>query len=394
MKLRVAAVACVVALGLAGCSGPKAPLNPPQLVTDLETDMSLQLFMQSTLLLSKYYGYQTIKYEDFYDRSTKAGFNTLPFMPPVSVRAVPALKDFAIDVAGTAAFRTEIKNSIGYKGLVAYYIKTGLRASQMVCRNYLLGLAEKNQYLEFLKREFGVAGTLADGVLNAVSANGTLLRSFALGRDGIMGGINAYEEYRFLNVDREAARILVETAQAKYANYYLDQLNKSSAKLAVASTGEVQEFFTFADALNAVSTMEYQCTRSGIQSLISRAVNNTPTNLLIDPVTGAVVFKSNLDALRDAITTEAILAGKISATSTQADIDAAIKAAANRIIAAQKADADKAAALKKAADEKAAADKKAAEDKIAADKAAAEKKAADEKAAADKLAKEREGNKK
>jgi hypothetical protein len=298
MKLRVGFFACVAALGLASCSGPRAPLNPPQLVTDAETDMSLQLFMQATILLSKYYGYQTIKYETISQRSADAGFRTIPFMPPVTVRATPQLTSFAdSDDAGTAAFRQRVIQSIGYKGLVAYYIKTGLRASQIVCRNYLLGLDEKNQYLSFLKREFGVAGSLADGILLAVSANGTLLHAFALGKDAVNNGITAYEDYRFLNIDRESARILVETAQSKYAAYFIDQLNKSGSLLNRVSTGDLPEFFTFADALNAVSTIEYQCTRAGIQSLLTRAVNNTPTNLDVDRQTGTIMFKSSSGAV-------------------------------------------------------------------------------------------------
>ncbi|MFZ0846611.1 MAG: hypothetical protein WAM62_12535 [Pseudolabrys sp.] len=296
MKFQRVLVACV-ALGLADCSGPKPPLNPPQLVTDAQTDMALQLFMQSTIMLSKYYGYSTLSYADIRERSVNAGFNTIPFMPPVSVRATPTLRSFDIEQADATTYRKRVDQSLGHKGLVAYYIKTGLRASQIICRNYLLGLDEKNQYLEFLKKEFGVAGTLADGILVAVSANKTLLNAFALGRDAATNGINAYEEYRFLSVDREAARVLVETAQSKYAAYFIDQLNKSGSLLTKTSTGQVPEFFAFADALNAVSTIEYQCTRSGIHNLVTRAVNNTPTNLDIDRLTGTVIFSSNANVV-------------------------------------------------------------------------------------------------
>ena len=297
MKVRSGLIACAVllSLGAAGCTGPRAPLNPPQLIGDSETDMSLQLFMQATILLARYYGYSTLSYEEISDRAAKAGFSSLPFMPPIVASATPKLRSFTVDVAKTSEFRKQVQNSIGYKGLLAYYIKTGLRASQVVCRNYLLGLDEKNQYLEFLKKEFGVAYTLADGILLAVSANGTLLHAFALSRDAAEGSINAYEQYRFLSIDREAARVLVETAQSKYAAYYIDQINKSgSLHLASRSaTGDLPEFFTFADALNAISTIEYQCTRSGIRSLLTRAVNNTPTNLDVDRNTGTVMFKSD-----------------------------------------------------------------------------------------------------
>jgi len=37
-------------------------------------------------LLARYFGYQTLDYEHVRDKSEKAGFATLPFMPPVTVR--------------------------------------------------------------------------------------------------------------------------------------------------------------------------------------------------------------------------------------------------------------------------------------------------------------------
>jgi len=43
-------------------------------------------------------------------------------------------------------------------------------------------LDERNRYLEFLRSEFGVFNGLADGVLMAVDANGTLRNSFAISR--------------------------------------------------------------------------------------------------------------------------------------------------------------------------------------------------------------------
>ena len=71
------------------------------------------------------------------------------------------------------------------------------------------------------------------------------------------------------------------------------QVMKMTQAFAELGTGDLPEFFTFADALNAISTIEYQCTRSGIRSLLTRAVNNTPTNLDVDRNTGTVMFKSD-----------------------------------------------------------------------------------------------------
>ena len=55
------------------------------------TDMAIQLFMQSTILLSNYYGYTEIKYADVVARTRKAGLDFIPFMAPETVRATPEL---------------------------------------------------------------------------------------------------------------------------------------------------------------------------------------------------------------------------------------------------------------------------------------------------------------
>ena len=107
--------------------------------------------------------------------------------------------------------------------LVGYYISTGWRASQLICRNYMIGLEERNAYLEFLQREFNFGAGLANASLIAAGANVTLR---ALGVAVGMAGNEAFEaygQYRFLDIDRDAARTLVETAQSVIAHAYLDR---------------------------------------------------------------------------------------------------------------------------------------------------------------------------
>jgi len=249
--------------------------------------MAIQLFMQATMLMSNLYGYPAIEYDVIRERSARAGFSTLPFMPPETVRATPELRNFVNEFGAATPTTDFIVRKYGYKPLVQYYIRTGLRASQIVCRNYLLGLEERNQYLEFLQREFGVIYALASGILAAVNANGTLANAFLISRTGVDEGINAYQEYRFLNIDREAARVVVETAQNKLAEFYLRKVNDAS--------NDIVGGYTFSDALNAVSVIEYQCTRSGIRALLNRSITNTPTNLAVDEVTGTIFFKSSVE---------------------------------------------------------------------------------------------------
>jgi hypothetical protein len=276
-----------VVFALAGCTGPRLPVNPPRLVMSTETDMAIQLFMQATILLSNYYGYPTIRYSEIQTRSARAGFSTLPFMPPETVRATPELVNFFNTYENNRSALDALITKYGYKALVKYYIRTGLRAAQSICRNYLLSLEERNQYLEFLQREIGVVATLSTAILTLVNANDTLTKSFMIGRTAIDGAIDVYQEFRFLNIDREAARVLVEAAQNKLAEHYLQQVDSASLDSNSAVGG-----YTFSDALSAVSMIEYQCTRTGIRHLLNRSISNSPTNMGVDQLTGQVFFRS------------------------------------------------------------------------------------------------------
>jgi hypothetical protein len=309
MKLQVVVFACVAALGLANCTGPRPPINPPQLVSSNETDLAIQLFVQATIMMAKYYGFETKSYAEISDRSLKAGFNSLPFMPPVTVSATrpmnwevvaenlsPADFKARVDaVAATNAIPPATPANAGEKLLLKYYIKTGWKASQIVCRNYLLGSEERNRYLEFLRDELGVGFGVAGTVLALTSANGALKDSFTLAHSAIDGGISTYEKYRF-SIDPEAARVLVETAQNKYAVYFMRLVDKPKIP---TKTGDAKDEydpvvpFTFSEALSAVSTIEFQCTRSGMARLLNRAINNTPTNMDIDDLSGDIYFPSS-----------------------------------------------------------------------------------------------------
>ena len=178
--------------------------------------MTIQLFMQATILLANYYGYNTIRYSEIRDRANRSGLNMIPFMPPETVRATPEAGGLLQHVREEwPCAGRHFEGNGGYRTLVKYYIRTGLRASQAVCRSYLLNLEERNEYLEFLQKEIGVAAAVSTAVLALVNANSTISQAFLIARTGVDGGIDAFQEYRFLNIDREAARVLVEAAKTR-----------------------------------------------------------------------------------------------------------------------------------------------------------------------------------
>jgi len=288
-RFRFVVFVCV-ALITTGCS--RAPLNPPRLVMSSETDMTVQLFMQSTILLANYYGYTNVTYGAIRERARRSNVNMIDFVIPETIRATPALRNFANKYEDNPDELNEALRRVGgYKNLVKYYIRTGLRASQSLCRTYMLEIEEKNDFLEFLQKEIGVAYALSTAVLALASANSTLMSSFMIARTGVDGGIDAFQEYRYLKIDRDAARAVVETAQNQLAQYFMDQVDKSAANQNLVTGG-----YTFSDALHAVSTIEYQCTRSGIRNLLSRSINNSPSNLVVDQETGNITFRTAVGA--------------------------------------------------------------------------------------------------
>ena len=74
-------IVAISALALSDCTHSQRPLNPPSLATARDTDVALQLFMQATILLGRYYDFHTLQYEDLQDRSVRHG------LPDPSVHA-------------------------------------------------------------------------------------------------------------------------------------------------------------------------------------------------------------------------------------------------------------------------------------------------------------------
>jgi hypothetical protein len=247
-------VIAAVALTLADCSS-RRPLNPPSLVTARDTDMSIQLFMQATILLARYYGFTAIDYEVIRDRSVRHGYEVIPLMAPVSGYATPRLRSDKLLPAKPFDPDAEPLADASHDGLLGYYVNTGLRASQMICRNYMLGLDEANRYIEFLQTEFNIGAGLANAFFILSHANITAMSILHGATVGTNLATDAYQEYRFLAIDRDVALELIDNAQSAIAKKFFDKISGAS----------------FADAIQAVSSIEYQCTRSGIRNLLNKA---------------------------------------------------------------------------------------------------------------------------
>jgi hypothetical protein len=56
--------------------------------------------------------------------------------------------DITLKVSGAPPLASEDANSIR-----AYYIKAGAYASMLLCRNYLSGLRDRNEYFEYIQQQ-------------------------------------------------------------------------------------------------------------------------------------------------------------------------------------------------------------------------------------------------
>jgi len=138
-----------------------------------------------------------------------------------------------------------------------WFIRSGHHASQIICRNYLSGLRDRNEYFEFLQKEFNTATSLAQILLTLTSVSEKAKDIFTQVVNSANLGADAYQSFKFLTPEIETILPLVEAAQVAMRDYYLSKEGLPA---------------TFAGALNAVSKIEYQCTRSGIRSILNKTL--------------------------------------------------------------------------------------------------------------------------
>lgn len=240
-----------ILLFLAGCSSGTS-LSPPQLIGDSQADVAVQEFLLSSKALA-------------YAHGLEFKFNAdaaLPLAP--RSRVSRDLFGFAIrqEVPYSVSLSTDsVAPPFGPdftpENARAQYIKAGSYASMILCRNYLSGLRDRNEYFEFLQKELNVAGGLANIAMQLSNANGTIRTSVTEGMLAVNQGFDVYESFRFLSPEIETILPIVANAQITLRDYFLKAGNRPT---------------TFSGAMNAVSQIEYQCTRSGIRMLLNKTL--------------------------------------------------------------------------------------------------------------------------
>ncbi len=252
MKTRLVTI-CVVSILVSGCASSQS-LSPAQLIGDNQADIAVQEFLIRSHALAYSYGLDFSYKADLATKLPISGHvNRDLFGFPIRTE-VPYNASLIVSADNPGVPYAEITNDMRFEAR-ASYIKAGAYASAILCRNYLSGLRDRNEYFEFLQKELGLAGGLADIAMQLSHANGTIRTSVTEGLLAINQGVTAYESFRFLSPDIETVLPIVETAQIALRNYYLS--NPPT---------------TFSGAMNAVSRIEYQCTRSGVRGLLNKTL--------------------------------------------------------------------------------------------------------------------------
>ena len=160
----------VLSISLLGCGGQG--LSPAQLTGDQQSDLAVREYLLASYQLAHQFGFDFRYVENTALRSKSRNINTdlfgfqLRSDVPYSMRLIP--NENLAPMPITPANRT---------AATIYYIKTGTYASLILCRNYLSGLRDRNEYFEFLQKELNVAGGLATIAMQLASANGTIRTS-------------------------------------------------------------------------------------------------------------------------------------------------------------------------------------------------------------------------
>ncbi|MBI3435893.1 MAG: hypothetical protein HY056_12585 [Proteobacteria bacterium] len=260
MHTKLAGILLVLlSISLGGCM--RHPLSPTQIVGDRQATVAVREFLNASAILAYGYGLE-FNYVDaapsrqLTQANSYSGFFGLKLREDIAFDiSVRPRRDFTLFFADARTPEERWKQS------TRYYLRSGANASMIICRNYLAGLKERNEYFEFLQKELNLAGGLAGLTLSLASANRTITTSFVNALSYLNLGLDAYQDFRYLSVDIETVITMVEAAQVALRDHFLEDNNLP---------------LSFAAALHALNKIEYVCTRAGIRGLLNKTLTQVP----------------------------------------------------------------------------------------------------------------------
>jgi predicted nucleic acid-binding protein len=156
---------------------------------------------------------------------------------------------------------------------VTIFLKTGKAAASILCQEYIANLSDRAELLNYLKKEYGFAGTLTTTAFAIFKASNTTLNTFNAANAFINTSADAYSDYRYFKISDEVLLQVALRAQAALLASY----TSTSGKLMPT---------TLAEALAAMHNIEHQCSHAGLRALINQTVSNS--SIVVDADSGVV----------------------------------------------------------------------------------------------------------
>jgi hypothetical protein len=146
----------LTAVFLPACSSNMS-LSPAQLIGDSEADVAVQEFLLSSKALAYAHGMDFRFSPDAPSQTVRSRVSRDLFGFPIRQEVAYSV---GLNLEGKAGadFSTLLGPAFTPSAARAQYIKSGAYASMILCRNYLSGLRDRNEYFEFLQKELNVAG--------------------------------------------------------------------------------------------------------------------------------------------------------------------------------------------------------------------------------------------
>lgn len=250
-----ASVFCV--LSLSGCSA-LLPTPPEAAVGDDQVALAVHAFVDASAMLARAYSYRNAYADDSPVSSAASRITGIG-----SKRRV-TLAGLSCDYKNNSLCPQYLPNPSGFvefkdsAAVIRNYVKNGSQLSQILCRNYLAGLSDKNSAFTALRKQLNITGGLAELTMVAARASARSIGYFGAAETFLNASLENFGEYEYLTPDQSTLQDLVFKSQNALDTFYTSK----------------QPPTTVAEAVNAVHRIDSLCTKAGLRHLINRSIAN------------------------------------------------------------------------------------------------------------------------
>jgi hypothetical protein len=249
------------AVWLSGCSVLiPGPLEPA--IGQDQVELATRGFLDSSIVLARAFSYRGGEVDVAPVRATANKITGIGDKRTYRVEGLICPAGAVMDnvVVEQVPYCSQFNTATRYgtrSSIIREYILNGLHLSQLLCRNYLAGLSDKNSAFTAIKKEFNIAGGLAQLTMAAAKASARSIAYFGAVEAFINASLENFGEFEYLTPDQSTLQDLVFKAQTALGTYYT----------ATLTTPE-----TLVGAIDAVHRIDSQCTRAGLRHLINRSL--------------------------------------------------------------------------------------------------------------------------